>query len=95
VGIEGCLERTVTRSDRRIDATAAAVFHLLRSQSDRAEFVRGEEAWLAYRRRSCSATASVYRGGSAEPIAFLRCEARRNARHLADLLDTEHTLRQK
>jgi uncharacterized protein YecT (DUF1311 family) len=93
VAIEGCLERTVVRSDRRIDAKAATIFRLLRRQSDRKAFVEGEQAWLRYRRRSCSATASVFRGGSAEPVVFLRCEANRNTRHLTDLLDTERTLR--
>jgi uncharacterized protein YecT (DUF1311 family) len=92
VEIEACLERTVLRSDRRINAKAVMIVGLLRQQSDRAAFVEGEQAWLRYRRRSCSATASVYRGGSAEPVAFLRCEQNRNIRHLTDLLDTERTL---
>jgi uncharacterized protein YecT (DUF1311 family) len=92
VEIEGCLERAIARSDRRIDAKAATIFGLLRRQADRAAFLEGEQAWLRYRRRSCSATASVYRGGSAEPAAFLRCEQNRNARHLTDLLDTERAL---
>jgi uncharacterized protein YecT (DUF1311 family) len=92
VEIEGCLERAVLQSDRRIDARAATIISLLRRQSDRAAFVEGEQAWLRYRRRSCSATASVYRGGSAEPVAFLRCEQNRNTRHLTDLLETERTL---
>jgi len=94
IEIEGCLERSVVRSDRGINARSATIFHLLRTRSDRVAFVEGEQAWLRYRRRSCSATASVYSGGSAEPLAFLRCEANRNARHLADLLDTARTLRQ-
>ncbi|MDP9224373.1 MAG: DUF1311 domain-containing protein, partial [Actinomycetota bacterium] len=93
IEIEGCLERSVVRSDRRINAKAATIFRLLRTDSDRVAFVEGEQAWLRYRRRSCTATASVYRGGSAEPVAFLRCEAHRNRRHLADLVDTERTLR--
>lgn len=95
VEIEGCLERAVVLSDRRIDATTATIFGLIRQQSDRRAFVEGEQAWRRYRRQSCSATASVYRGGSAEPVAFLRCEENRNARHLTDLLDTERTLRQR
>jgi uncharacterized protein YecT (DUF1311 family) len=95
VETEGCLEQSVVSSDRAINAKAATIYRLLRTQPDRAAFVDGEQSWLSYRRRSCSATASVYRGGSAEPVAFLRCEATRNTRHLADLVDTERTLRQK
>jgi uncharacterized protein YecT (DUF1311 family) len=93
VEIEGCLERDVTRSDRSIDAKAATVFRLIKRQRDRDAFVSGEQSWLQYRRHSCSAAASVYRGGSAEPIAYLECEKSRNARHLAELGDTERTLR--
>jgi len=93
VEIEGCLERDVMRSDRSIDNKAATVFRLIKREADRAAFVSGERSWLQYRRRSCAATASVYRGGSAEPIAYLACEKGRNARHLADLADAERTLR--
>jgi uncharacterized protein YecT (DUF1311 family) len=94
VEIEGCLERDVARSDRRIDTRAATVFRLIKHPTDRAAFVSGEHSWLQYRRRSCSAAASVYRSGSAEPIAYLNCEKTRNARHLADLADAEKMLRQ-
>ncbi len=94
IEMEACLERAIVRSDRRIDAKAATIFGLIRHESDRAAFVQGEQAWLRYRRRSCAATASVYRGGSAEPVAFLNCEKNRNTRHLADLVETERTLRQ-
>jgi uncharacterized protein YecT (DUF1311 family) len=94
VEIEGCLERAVNRSDRRIDAKAAAIYRLLGRGPDRTSFVQSEQSWVRYRRRSCSATASVYRGGSAERLAFLRCEQNRNTRHLADLLDTDRALRQ-
>ena len=94
IEMEACLERAIVRSDRRIDAKAATVFSLIRHGSDRAAFLQGEQAWLRYRRRSCAATASVYRGGSAEPVAYLDCEKNRNMRHLADLVETERVLRQ-
>jgi uncharacterized protein YecT (DUF1311 family) len=93
VDIEGCLERDVVRSDRLINAKAATIFNLIGRASDRSSFVAGERAWLQYRRRSCTAAASVYRGGSAEPVAFLQCEKTRNAKHLSDLVDTERMLR--
>jgi uncharacterized protein YecT (DUF1311 family) len=93
--IEGCLERDVTRSDRKIDTKAATVFHLIKRAADRSAFVSAEHSWLQYRRRSCSAAASVYRGGTAEPIAYLSCARSRNTRHLADLADSEQTLRRR
>ncbi|MFL5963149.1 MAG: lysozyme inhibitor LprI family protein [Gaiellaceae bacterium] len=95
IEIEGCLERDVTRSDLRIDMKAATVFHLIKRAGDRATFVSAEHSWLQYRRRSCSAVASVYSGGSAEPVAYLNCQKTRNARHLADLADSERILRQR
>ena len=85
IAIEGCLERAVSRSDRVIDKKAATVFRLIKRAHDRATFVSGEQSWLSYRRRSCTAVASVDRGGTAEPIAFLSCEKRLNARHIVDL----------
>jgi uncharacterized protein YecT (DUF1311 family) len=94
IEIEGCLERAITRSDRTINSKSAKIFRLIRRNSERAAFVRGERAWLLYRRQSCTAEASIFRGGSAEPVAFLTCEKRRNTRHISDLIDMERTLLQ-
>jgi uncharacterized protein YecT (DUF1311 family) len=94
VEIESCLERSVLASDQRINAHVAIIFRLIATSADRTTFVQGERAWLRYRRSSCRATASKFRGGSAEPIAYLDCEKSRNARHLADLADSERVLRQ-
>jgi uncharacterized protein YecT (DUF1311 family) len=93
IEIEGCLEGAITGSDRTINSKSAKIFHLLRRDSDRAAFVRGERAWLLYRRQSCTSEASIFRGGSAEPVAFLTCEKRRNTRQVRDLIDMERTLR--
>lgn len=95
IAIEGCLEQAVSRSDRVIDEKAATVFRLIKREHDQATFVLGEQSWLSYRRRSCTAVASVYRGGTAEPIAFLSCEKRLNARHIADLAAAAQVLRQR
>jgi uncharacterized protein YecT (DUF1311 family) len=95
IEIVGCLQHAVVGSDHRINMRVATVFRLIRRASDRTAFVEGEQAWLRYRRRSCAATASVYRRGSAEPIAFLGCEKSRNSRHLADLAETLRVLRQR
>ena len=94
IEIEGCLEKAIVQSDRRIDKRVGRIFTLLPHRADRVAFIQGERAWLRYRRRSCSAEASIYRGGSGEPVAFLSCEKRRNARHIADLVETERILRQ-
>lgn len=85
IDVEGCQEWRILRTDRRIDGEARAIFRLLRTGSARASFVGGERSWLHYRRRSCTAEASVFAGGSAEPVAYLTCTLRRNSAHLADL----------
>lgn len=95
IAIEGCLEQAVSHSDRVIDQKAATVFRLIKGENDRAEFVSGEQSWLSYRRHSCAAVASVYRGGSAEPIAFLSCEKRLNGRHVVDLAAAAQAFRDR
>jgi uncharacterized protein YecT (DUF1311 family) len=95
IAIEWCLERAISRSDRVIDQRAATVFRLIRREHDRATFVSGGESWLSYRRRCCTAVASVDRGGTAEPIAFLSCEKRLNARHIVDLAAAAQALRHR
>jgi len=84
--------REVLRGDRAIDASAAAIFRLLRTTVAKTSFVQSERAWLRYRRASCSAQASEYAGGTAEPVAFIDCEASRNRRHLADLAELRRAL---
>lgn len=93
--IVACLERAVVVSDRRINAKVAAIYRLMRQEADRAAFVQGERAWLRYRRQSCRALAAKFEGGSAQPVAFLDCQKRLNAQHLAHLRRLERTWRQR
>jgi uncharacterized protein YecT (DUF1311 family) len=95
VELTACAEQGVLKSDRAIDARARRIFGLLRSQAARASFVRGEQAWLRYRRASCSAESSGYAGGSGQPLVFATCERHRNATHLGDLADSERALRHR
>ena len=85
IEVEGCQEMRILRTDRAIDAEARAIFGLLRTQRARESFVTGEQSWLRYRQQSCASEASVFAGGSAEPVALLTCVLRRNTSHLADL----------
>ena len=82
--LEGCVERDIARTSAMIDAEARRVFALLAPAGRRA-FARGERAWLAYRKASCTAESSKYAGGSNEPVVFGYCVAKQNRRHLADL----------
>jgi uncharacterized protein YecT (DUF1311 family) len=85
IDVEGCQEVRVLRTDRAIDVEVAKIFRLLPTQGARSQFVDGEQSWLHYRRQSCLAESSRYRGGTAQPVAFLNCSLRRNQSHLADL----------
>jgi uncharacterized protein YecT (DUF1311 family) len=93
IALEGCAEHALLRSDHAIDARAKTIFGLLRTRSARVSFVQGEQAWLRYRRASCSAEASLYAGGTAEPVLFGSCELYRNRTHLGELAELERTLR--
>jgi uncharacterized protein YecT (DUF1311 family) len=93
LGAEACAEHRILRTDAAINARAAAIFGLLRDEAARRRFVAAERAWLAYRKASCTSVADVYRGGSAEPVAFADCVAQRNVQHLRDLAPFEAFLR--
>jgi len=94
IEIEGCLERALLRSDRLINIRVRALFALLHTNVGRTTFVAGERSWLRYRRSTCTAQATFYTGGTAQPVEFARCEVGRNKTHLADLADIEQVLRQ-
>jgi len=85
---EGCAEHKIVRTDEAINLRAKRLFVLLGSRhggAARDRFVRGERAWLTYRRSVCESRADVYEGGSEANVVFAGCEARRNAAHLRDL----------
>lgn len=86
IDVEGCQEVRVLRTDRAIDSEARRIFRLLPTRSARSSFVDEERSWLHERRQSCLAESSRYRGGTAQPVAFLNCTLRRNRSHLADLV---------
>ena len=92
--IEGCLERSLLRSDKLINLRVRTIYGLLSTSGGRTAFVDGERSWLRYRRSSCTAQASFYTGGSAQPGEFVRCAAARNKSHLVDLAQIERVLRQ-
>jgi uncharacterized protein YecT (DUF1311 family) len=87
---EGCLEQAILRTDRRIDAGVKAIFYKL-APAERAGFVQSERSWLAYRKASCLAEASVYAGGTESGVVDAACTASRNRTHLKDLAELEKT----
>jgi uncharacterized protein YecT (DUF1311 family) len=84
--IEGCYEKAIVSTDRKIDAQAKVIFGLLQSQYARLTFVRGERFWLQYRQASCSAQASKYAGGTFAGLVAAACTLDRSKAHLRDLV---------
>ena len=53
IAIEGCAERQILATDRRINRQVAGIFRLLPNYTRRVKFVRGERDYLSYRRSQC------------------------------------------
>jgi uncharacterized protein YecT (DUF1311 family) len=92
LALEGCYEKAIVTTDRKIDMQAGAVFRLLRSRAVRVTFVRGERSWLAYRHDSCAAASSHFAGGSFAPVSAAICILDRSKAHLRDLVAMRKTL---
>jgi uncharacterized protein YecT (DUF1311 family) len=92
---EGCVEHALLRSDRAIDARVKAIFGLLSLQPARRDFVRGEQAWLVYRRNTCAEQASKYAGGTLASLTDAICQSNRNDVHLKELRSLEGELRRR
>jgi uncharacterized protein YecT (DUF1311 family) len=82
--LEGCAEHKVIATDRTIDSLNAKVFTKLRSAGQGA-FVRANADWLAYRDAACTTEASIYSGGSIQPIAYANCLVSIDGSHVAEL----------
>jgi len=95
LGAEGCLERSILRTDAKINRRVRTIFRLLSDRGAKRRFVAGERAWHTYRQKVCEGEADIYRGGSAEPVAFASCELERNRTHLRELGAFELVLRRR
>jgi uncharacterized protein YecT (DUF1311 family) len=94
VALEACAERAILTTNREVNAQATVIFRLLKSQRARVTFNQGEAAWLEYRGSSCTTEASLYDGGSAQPVAYADCISARNRTQLRDLAELKATLSQ-
>ena len=94
--LEGCAEHRILRTDAAINARVKTIFVLLgrdRTVAAQARFVRGERAWLAYRRAVCDSRSDVFEGGTLAGLAAANCVADANVAHLKDLRAFERALR--
>jgi uncharacterized protein YecT (DUF1311 family) len=92
IGLLGCTEKVILRTDALINARARRIFRLLRDAAGRRLFLAAERAWLFYRRRSCLSVSDIYRGGSASPVVYATCVVDRNRVHLTELAEFERFL---
>jgi uncharacterized protein YecT (DUF1311 family) len=95
VGAEGCLEQRILRTDAAINMRVRTILGLVGDRVAKRRFIAGERAWRAYRQKGCETVADVYRGGSAQPLAFASCELARNRTHVRELAAFEEVLRRR
>ncbi len=62
------------------------------SPGSRAKLRAAERLWLRYRKTNCDAEASIYEGGTIQPLIELRCMARLTRERAAELKTQARTL---
>ena len=82
--IEGCAEHRVLSIDRTIDALNAKAFARL-GTAGRLAFTRAAADWLSYRDAECTSEASIYAGGSIQPVAYANCLVSIDSSHVREL----------
>jgi uncharacterized protein YecT (DUF1311 family) len=87
VQIEGCAEHKVVALDKAIDTLNAKVFAKL-AKPGRTAFISASSAWVQYRNDTCNAEASIYSGGTIQPVAYANCLVSVDGSHLTDLKAT-------
>jgi uncharacterized protein YecT (DUF1311 family) len=84
VQIEGCAEHKVIAIDKTIDALNAKIFAKL-SKAGRGTFIKTNTDWVTYRDAACTTEASIYGGGSIQPVAYANCLVSIDGSHVTEL----------
>ena len=84
VQLEGCAEHRVLAADRSINTLNAKVFAKL-GRAGRATFTKANADWVTYRNSACTAQASIYSGGSLQPVVYASCLASIDGSHASEL----------
>jgi uncharacterized protein YecT (DUF1311 family) len=93
LGMEGCAEQLILKSDRTIDSLNAKIFAKL-STSGRKDFINGHNAWLKYRTAYCFSESDVFQGGTEAGVIEAQCEANISRVHVKELQDFLASLNQ-
>ena len=83
--MEGCAERQILSSDKRIDALNQSIFGKLFDAAAQRRFIAGHNAWLAYRRAYCLSASDVFEGGTEAGVVYTTCAASLNSQHVKSL----------
>ena len=82
--IEGCAEHRVIALDRTIDTLNAKAFARL-GKAGRRELIETNSDWVTYRDAACTTEASIYSGGSIQPVAYASCLVSIDGSHATEL----------
>jgi uncharacterized protein YecT (DUF1311 family) len=84
LGMEGCAEQEILKSDKTIDSLNAKIFTKL-STSGKKDFISGHNAWFKYRTAYCLSESDVYQGGTEAAVVDAQCVANINSVHVKEL----------
>ena len=70
-----CAERKFKEAEAELKRVRAELYKDLEPRS-RVKFRAAERSWLGYRKSNCDTEASIYEGGTIQPLIQLRCMAR-------------------
>jgi uncharacterized protein YecT (DUF1311 family) len=93
LGVEGCAEQQILKSDKTIDSLNAKIFAKL-STGGKKDFINGHDAWLKYRTAYCLSESDVYQGGTEAGVIDAQCAANISRAHAKELQDFLSSLNQ-
>lgn len=86
-----CAEREFKQASAELTRARAGLYADLEPPS-RVKMRVTERAWLKYRQANCDAEASIYEGGTIQPLIRLRCMVRVTRERTAELKGQSRTL---
>jgi uncharacterized protein YecT (DUF1311 family) len=82
--LEGCAEHKTVALDKTIDGLNAQIYGKL-SKPGRASLITTNTDWVLYRNAACTTEASIYSGGSIQPVAYANCLVNFDSSHITEL----------
>lgn len=86
-----CAEREFREATEQLRRARAKLYEDMEPRS-RVKLRAAERLWLKYRKTNCDAEASIYEGGTIQPLIELRCTARLTRERAAELKAQSQTL---